>query len=183
MARKSKPIPARIFARMREVLDTFSNIDDCWEWPKSRNAQTGYGQMGYYENGKHFVFTAHRVALAIGNTEPDDRSMCALHKCDNRACINPAHLFWGSQRDNILDMHKKGRARDYIATAARGDRHGSRTAYNLPRGEQNTKSKLTESAVLHMRESKVSATVLAEFYGVTYQTIYAVLKRRTWKHI
>ena len=183
MVRKSKPIPNRIFERMREVLKAFQNVDGCWEWPKSRNVQTGYGQMGYYENGKHFVFTAHRVSLAIYSLEPDDRSMCALHRCDNRACVNPDHLFWGSQRENMRDMHTKGRGRDYLATAAKGDRHGSRTAYNLPRGEQNSKSKLNESAVFHIRESKVSVAALAEFYGVTHQTIYAVLKRHTWKHI
>lgn len=76
----------------------------CWEWVGSKR-RYGYGQV--YFNGKSAV-KAHRVAweLAYG---PVSDGLCVLHKCDNTACINPDHLFLGSQLDNIRDMNLKGR--------------------------------------------------------------------------
>ena len=158
-------------------------MDGCWEWPKSRNIQTGYGQMGHYENGKHFTFTAHRVSLALTKDQPEDSSICALHTCDNRGCFNPSHLFWGSQKVNMLDMHSKGRQQDYVANAARGEKHGSKTSNKVPKGSAHKSSKLNEDAVQTIRSSNNTLSELGQMFGVTASNICAIKKGKTWKHV
>src|SRR5256885_74384 len=75
----------------------------CWEWVGSKR-ELGYGQVRY----KGRSARAHRIAWELTFGEiPDGRSV--LHKCDNPPCINPDHLFLGTQQDNVDDMFRKGR--------------------------------------------------------------------------
>ena len=77
----------------------------CWLWTASTDT-VGYGHM--WVGGK--LKQANRISweLYIGPI-PEDKYV--LHKCDVRSCVNPYHLFLGTQRENVEDMHKKGRAR------------------------------------------------------------------------
>jgi hypothetical protein len=76
----------------------------CWEWIGSKR-HYGYGQVTF--NGRPGR-KAHRVAWELTRGKiPGD--LCVLHRCDNTACINPDHLFLGTQLDNIQDMNAKGR--------------------------------------------------------------------------
>lgn len=77
--------------------------DDCWEWTKARTT-TGYGK--FYSAGKHW--RAHRVAYELTHGAIPD-GLLVLHRCDNRLCVKPDHLFLGDYRDNILDCMAKGR--------------------------------------------------------------------------
>lgn len=77
----------------------------CWEWQWSVFKQTGYGQFAL--DSKTPV-NAHRMSWELVNgTVPS--GLFVLHKCDNRKCVNPEHLFLGNQQDNMEDMAKKGR--------------------------------------------------------------------------
>lgn len=77
--------------------------DECWEWRLARTS-LGYGDLQW---GEHTVY-AHRVAWELTNGPIPDR-MCICHHCDNPPCCNPAHLFLGTQRDNVQDSITKGR--------------------------------------------------------------------------
>lgn len=81
----------------------------CWLWCGSLNNK-GYGQFGIGSefNGTAKLTYAHRFAweMSFGKIP---NGMCVLHKCDVPACANPAHLFLGTQAENMIDMHSKGR--------------------------------------------------------------------------
>lgn len=133
----------------------------CWLWT---GGQMGKGYGGF--RGHNSVRTyAHRFSheTYIGPI-PDGQFVC--HECDNPACVNPDHLFLGSQFDNMADAHRKGRTRKTI-----------------PRGELHPSAKLTSEQVLIIRESPKSLTELAAEYGVRLQSIYAIKKRLSWRHI
>lgn len=75
----------------------------CWEWTASRTKK-GYGHFGF--NGRTFI--AHRFVLMMqGHEIPEDMAVC--HRCDNPPCVNPEHLFIGTNQDNVDDMVSKGR--------------------------------------------------------------------------
>lgn len=84
-------------------------IDDesgCWNWVKA-SFKGGYGRISI--SGK--ICAAHRVSYTLSHGEIGE-DLCVLHKCDNPRCINPDHLFVGTQMENMLDKCKKGRHRN-----------------------------------------------------------------------
>jgi hypothetical protein len=95
---------------------------------------------------------AHRVAFERVNGPIPD-GMMVLHSCDNRRCINPAHLRLGTHDDNMRDRLDRGRT-------AKGERHG--------------RAKLTDEQAEYIRRAPLSARALAEDFGVTKATIFAI---------
>lgn len=80
--------------------------DECWEWQGGR-ANGGYGKISRGpRNGGHI--RAHRASYEM-HVGPVPDGMFVCHRCDNPPCVNPAHLFLGSPKDNIDDMMRKGR--------------------------------------------------------------------------
>ncbi len=75
----------------------------CWNWTGA-TINTGYGSICH--DGKHCL--AHRASWQIHKGEIPGK-LLVLHRCDNRLCVNPAHLFLGTKKDNAIDMVKKGR--------------------------------------------------------------------------
>jgi hypothetical protein len=133
----------------------------CHEWTSFKD-NCGYGRFMFGSNG---VVLAHRVAWEIANG-PIPEGIKVLHKCDNPKCVNPEHLFLGTQQDNMNDMYSKGRG---------------------PVGEKASSHKLTKEQVIHIlnsyRKDKRTITALAKEYSVSYSSIKYIVKRRTWKHL
>ena len=75
----------------------------CWEW-QACTRPDGYGHYRY----KYKNWLAHRFSWTLTNGEILEE-LCVLHKCDNRKCVNPNHLFLGTYKDNAVDRENKGR--------------------------------------------------------------------------
>lgn len=126
------------------------------------DARSGYGRLKV--GGR--MRSAHRLAWQLSNGDIP-AGMNVLHKCDVPACINPDHLFLGTQIDNIVDMVAKGRQ----------SRSGA------PPGEGHPCVKLNESQVRAIREDRRRLRTIAAEYGVSFGTIWAVRSGKRWKHI
>lgn len=81
---------------------------ECWPWTGYKHAGFGYGMISIA--GQKAMLYSHRVALEIAGVVIPE-GMGALHTCDNPPCCNPAHLYPGTQKDNVRDMVERGRAR------------------------------------------------------------------------
>lgn len=151
-----------------DIPDRFSNKVDtssgeCWLWTASKNSK-GYGS--YKLNGN--LVLAHRYSWEFFNgTIP--KGIFVLHKCDVRNCVNPKHLFIGTNRDNAIDMINKGRG-------------------YTPRGEKHGMSQLTQVHVDEIRKSYQRYTKgtfsqgwLAQKYGVSQQTVSRIVNNKAWK--
>jgi hypothetical protein len=137
--------------------------DECWEWKASRYV-SGYGQF-YIDRG-HVHGRAHRVSYELANGPiPDDLFVC--HHCDNRACVNPAHLFLGTNTDNMRDMVAKGRRPPN-------------------EGERNARAILTEEDVLLLRarnRAGESYARLAREYGMSVSGMGHAIAGLNWRHL
>lgn len=117
----------------------------------------GYGQVSV--EGR--PIRAHR-AMWEREFGPVPSGMSVLHRCDVRCCVNPDHLFLGSQYDNMRDMISKGR--DAI-----GDRHGA--------------AKLLSSDIPKIRAANGTLADIAEQFGVAVSTISGIRNGHRWAHI
>lgn len=135
------------------------HLGKCWEWTAGKQYK-GYGQFVF--NRK--IQSVHRISwiLAFGSIH---ENLLVLHKCDNRACVNPEHLFLGTNQDNIDDMVAKNRQ-------AR------------PRGEKYGGHKLTNEEVIAIRkeyeDDGISQAKLGIKYNVTSANIWYVVNYKTW---
>ncbi|HBD95461.1 MAG TPA: hypothetical protein DC057_14930 [Spirochaetia bacterium] len=141
----------------------FINNNDCWEWQGT--TKNKYGELDY--KGKKFK--AHRLSYMLKNNNFHISSKIKIcHTCDNPKCINPNHLFAGTQRDNIYDMENKNRS------------------VHL-KGSQNGNSKVTERQVVEIRNkystNKFSQRELGEKYGLSSSMVGEIIRGNFWKHI
>lgn len=108
----------------------------------------------------------HRFAYLFANgpipMQTARRSMCVCHECDNRLCVNPKHLFLGTDEKNAHDMRDKGRT-------SRGNNHHATV--------------LTDRQVKKLRRDPRSSREAAKTFGVTAGTVAAIRSYHTWAHV
>ncbi len=98
-------------ARIRGRFDskwTPEPLSGCWLWTGSERNDDGYGEL--WVNGR--MRRAHRIAFELYKS-PIPNGMMVLHSCDTPLCVNPAHLFLGTNSDNIKDSYAKGRSKPH----------------------------------------------------------------------
>lgn len=151
---------------LRERLDVKARQkqNGCIEWTGAV-LDNGYGQVRY-QGAKLYV---HRAAwIAANGPIPEGQQVC--HHCDNKICINPEHLFIGTQYDNMQDMIQKGR----------------KVAIGRP-GSKNHKAKLSESDVARIRNLYENAGLtrkeLCALYGISKTAMQRILTRAGWEHV
>jgi hypothetical protein len=133
--------------------------EGCWDW-KGQIYPTGYVPIRF-NKGKMF---AHRASWWIYKGEIP-KGINVLHKCDNRKCTNPEHLFLGTAKDNAIDRQEKNRGQ---------------------KGITHNKCKLTEENVReikHLLHVGLSCAKIAKKFSVTDGTIWFIKEGWTWKHI
>jgi hypothetical protein len=143
---------------------------ELWKLGKFKN---GYGWCWF--QGKNIK--VHRLAYAVFKGDFDDK-WHVLHKCDVRHCINPEHLFLGTNVDNIADRNVKGRQ-------AKGEKNGRFKKGHLFVGEKSPHVKLCEQQVIEiLAKWKIGLSgQLAKEYNVSRGAIQGIVKRRNWKHV
>ena len=156
--------------KMRTPDDYFwpkvEKTNGCWKWQAGKN-EAGYGTFMFQRKNVY----AHRESYEI-HFGPIPPGMCVLHKCDNPSCVNPGHLFLGTNADNTADMLEKGRWRQ--------------PARNPRRGEKHPMSKLTWKQVDEMRRLYATGEHrqidLARQYGISTTNTCDIIHNRTWVH-
>jgi hypothetical protein len=165
------------FGRWCQSADRFwSKVDTsgtCWIWLGSIG-QNGYGRfrVGSLKDATRTNASAHRVAHELAGGQPS--ASIVMHTCDNRRCVNPAHLLAGTQSDNVRDCVAKGRWR-------KGDR--SRASYTRDvRGERNPRSKLTQLQVDEMLATAwPSYSAAGRRYGISGTHAKRILTGESWR--
>lgn len=153
--------------RKRQTLvqafwDRVRKTEGCWLW-EGLVKKTGYGFLAKRTTSP--IQAAHRLSWKLHFGEIQD-GLCVCHKCDNKLCVNPEHLFLGTAAENIYDCVKKGR-------------HA--------RGERRWSAKLTVAQVLEIRSRHQSGSStrrqLANEYGIGVTAIGKIVLRERWREV
>lgn len=168
--RYGNPDTVKIFLN-DELKRFWSKIDkrgenECWDW--TRGMHHGYGNFHIRRNNRDTVVVSTRYMWEITFGKiPDGFLVC--HKCDNRACVNPSHLFLGTYDDNAKDRDSKNR-------------------FVKLQGEDIGTSRLTNDDILAIRKDYTphkygSVKNLANKYNISITHIHRIIKRKVWFHI
>lgn len=144
--------------RLSERVDRSGGPDACWLWRGALHPN-GYGTLGIEGRTRY----AHRAAWEASHGGIPS-GLSVLHRCDNPPCVNPSHLFLGTQSDNMADKAAKGRG---------------------PRGETNPQARLTVAEVLAIRELRglASPTEIASRFGIRRAHVFRIFNRERWSHV
>lgn len=137
--------------------------NDCWPWTGAIS-KNGYGSFKL----NRVALTTSRVAWEAATGVSAGKNM-VLHKCDNRPCCNPSHLYLGDVRQNSRDMVERGRGRNGVVI-----------------GSSNPRAKLNEADIVRIRGMIADGqlnTVIAAKFGVSHQMISKIRQGHFWKHV
>jgi hypothetical protein len=161
-----RPLKDRFWAKVNKdgpVPAHRPELGPCWLWTAMKNPR-GYGCV-QKDNARKTFLLAHRVSWELYFTSIP-AGLCILHRCDNRRCVRPDHLFLGTKADNMADRYAKGR---------------------YEKGEKTGRAKLTEAAVREIRRLFAAGchnkAALSMQFGVSRPAIRLIVLGKCWKHI
>ena len=140
------------------ILNRTSVSDNgCWEWKQSKF--NGYGRL--VRDGRSWPAHAYSYIVFVG---PIPKGKQINHKCHNRCCVNPSHLYAGTQKENVRDMNLSGRR-------------------NQAKGSRGGNSKITEEIAKQIFYHDGIAKIIADKFSVSISLVYAIKKKKIWLHI
>ena len=153
-----------------QVLNRFWSkvfkTDSCWIWVAGKRGKTGYGAFRH----KDKIKDAHRFSYELFNGEINNSKLFVCHKCDNRGCVNPEHLYLGTAKDNVRDMILAGNMFDI-------------NSIDRPKGDRHWNSILTEDQIVMMRDEykqyKLSGLKIKDLYDkykISKTTFHALIR-------
>jgi len=154
-------VPPRV--RLDDILERAipEPNSGCWLWERGTQSE-GYG---CWPVGQRKYILAHRMAFIIANGNiPAGMKVC--HRCDTPLCVNPAHLFLGTQAENMADMRLKGR--------------GWTPSF---KGEAHPGALLNEDIVRSIRADHRSHRAVAQELGISKTAVAEARSRKTWGHV
>lgn len=157
-----RPFAQRFWLKVERASDA-----ECWLWTGAKQPN-GYGHLG---GANQTTLLAHRVAWELANKATIPAGLLVCHRCDNHACVNPAHLFLGTHRDNVQDMIAKKRG---CLLRSVGRKAG------VPR------TTLTADDVREMRRMGATgarSVELADRFKVSPLCVYRILARQRWRNV
>ena len=158
----------------RHVL--YGPADTCWEWTAQID-RYGYGIQQLTAGSLRSPVKAHRIAYALHNKAmpPEDRPL-VCHTCDNPRCVNPLHLYAGSNTHNMRDRLERGRF--YQGSAHAPETRELRRQRQIVTG--STSAHLSEEDVRAIRASPLTQKALGERYGVCQAHIWRIKHGKAW---
>ena len=177
--------------RFWSKVDRSGGTDACWPWLGFRNVP-GYGRFCVAGRRRG----AHHYALHF-TRGPVPEGLDVLHRCDNPGCCNPAHLYAGTDRENVAEREVKGRngaskrcgdnngSRTHPERRPRGERLSALIKPRAPRGEQNRAAKLTEANVRTIRScpGHIPTKQIAARFAVSTVLVRKIRRGELWKHV
>lgn len=137
--------------------------DNCWLWMGARGGKGN--KYGYFMLRGNKQWSAHRFAYTVAHGKIP-KGMLVCHRCNKGLCVNPDHLYLGTNKQNLADAYRDGLT---------------------VRGEQSPQAKLTTAQVLEIRrlfdEGVTSKKAIADMHGVSDSTIRRIGSRRGWRHV
>ena len=161
----------RIPMRQR-LLNHFSQEGNgCWEWNGSR-CHYGYGSVGIWDGVKVLNAKAHRLVYQEF-VAPIPNGLLVLHKCDNRGCVNPDHLYLGTQADNMNDVKCRKRGK-----GIKNRRHGERSHLSVLKDDQVRLLRNLVASGVSVAQARRDLSL-----PISYDGVKRIIDGKCWRHV